>query len=207
MIFYNLNEQDYPSLVASIIILVFMASRVISSGMPPAKMLKYFAIWGFIGLLIILLYSYRFEFNNLKQRIIGELNPSSPMVDSNNRIIINISQDQHFYLKAKINDQEILFLVDTGASNITLSKDDAKKVGIDLKKLNFNRPYQTANGKSWGANITVKNFTIANFKLKELDISVNQSPMGVSLFGMSGLRKFKKYEFYNDKLILEPFSQ
>ena len=204
MIFSNFSQQDLPSLVASILILVFMISRLAGGGMTFSKIAKYTVIWGLFGLLIIIIYSYRFDFIDLKQRIFSELNPSKPSIDKENKIIINISQDQHFYIQAKINQKDILFLVDTGASDITLAKEDAKKVGINLNKLTFNRLYQTANGKSWGASTIIEELNIANSSFKNVNISINQNQMGTSLFGMSGLRKFKKYEFYNDKLILTP---
>ena len=127
--------------------------------------------------MIIIIYSYRFDFIDLKQRIFSELNPSKPSIDKENKIIINISQDQHFYIQAKINQKDILFLVDTGASDITLAKEDAKKVGINLNKLTFNRLYQTANGKSWGASTIVEELNIANSSFKNVNISINQNQM------------------------------
>jgi predicted aspartyl protease len=36
----------------------------------------------------------------------------------------------------------------------------------------------------------------------DVPASVNSAEMGTSLLGMSFLRRFKKYEFYRDKLIL-----
>ena len=86
MIFSNFSQQDLPSLIASILILLFMISRLAGGGMKFSKIAKYTAIWGLFGLLIIIIYSYRFDFIDLKQRIFSELNPSKPSIDKETKI-------------------------------------------------------------------------------------------------------------------------
>ena len=98
MIFSNFSQQDLPSLIASILILLFMISRLAGGGMKFSKIAKYTAIWGLFGLLIIIIYSYRFDFIDLKQRIFSELNPSKPSIDKENKIIINIYFDYSSFI-------------------------------------------------------------------------------------------------------------
>ena len=93
-------------------------------------------------------------------------------------------------------------MIDTGASDLVLSLKDAKKVGIDVRKLNFNKRYQTANGVTYGASVSLDQVEFGGVKFGNIPASVNNSQMGTSLLGMSFLRNFKKYEFYRDKLIL-----
>jgi aspartyl protease family protein len=93
-------------------------------------------------------------------------------------------------------------MIDTGASDIMLSISDAKKIGINTNNLIFNRPYQTANGRSFGASIKLKEVEISGIKFKDIYASVNEGDMGVALLGMSFLRRFSKYEFFQDRLVL-----
>ncbi len=151
----------------------------------------------------VALYAYRFEFADFKSRIMGEINPASARFDQDlGELVINISQDGHFYLNVKINGVAVRFMVDTGASDVTLSLEDAKKVGLDVSGLKFSKPYQTANGTAWGASVVLKDVMIGEVKFIEVSASVNSAKMGNSLLGMSFLRRFKKYEFYQDKLVL-----
>ena len=88
---------------------------------------------------------------------------------SNNKsqqIIVSIASDQHFYIRTQINGVTIKFLIDTGASDVVLSSTDAKKIGINLKKLKFTKQYNTANGTVFGANIRLKRMRIGTSKLK-----------------------------------------
>ena len=66
-----------------------------------------------------------------------DLSKEQPVLYSNNLsdIIINIKQDGHFHATVLVNNVEIEFLIDTGATHIVLSKEDAKKLDYDLSKL------------------------------------------------------------------------
>lgn len=188
------------------LLLAFIASSIFTRGnMPFLKAVKYFSIWAAIAMFIIILYSFRFDFLEVKTRLVGELNPSHIQVNSSDKIIINMSYGNHFYANVKVNNKNIRFMIDTGATDMVLSLRDAKKAGINIAKLIFNKPYQTANGISYGASVVLKDVKFGNLNLKNVRASVNSTDMGVSLLGMSFLRNFKKYEFYQNKLILTPY--
>jgi len=198
-----MQESDYQNFIYLALLLVLLVSSLLSRrDLDFKKVLKYLAAWAAIGFVVVALYAYRFEFADFKSRIVGELNPTKARISKEGELVINLAQDGHFYLDTKINGAPIRFMIDTGASDITLSLADAKKIGINVKNLNFNKAYQTANGKSWGAFVALEEIEVANVKFINVGASVNNAPMGVSLLGMSFLRQFKKYEFYQDRLIL-----
>lgn len=200
-----MNNNEWLNAFYLVVILAFVISGVMTrKDMPFAKMAKYFAAWLGIALIVIILYSFRYNFADFKSRVVGELNPAYVQATNSGQIIINKSYDNHFYANVKINDVNVRFMIDTGASDVVLSLDDADRVGIDISKLIFNKPYQTANGTSFGASTIAKKIQFGNLQLRNVRISVNNADMGTSLLGMSFLSKFKKYEFYQDKLILTP---
>lgn len=204
MDFSSLQKGDWQNFLYLALVLVALISSLLSRrDIGLAKIFKYLAIWSVVGFMGIALYSYRFEFSDFKARILGEINPSSALVGKNSEIIINLSQDGHFYLDVKINGVAMRFMIDTGASDITLSLEEARRIGINPEKLLFNKPYQTANGTSWGASIMLDEIEVADKKFYNISASVNNSDMGISLLGMSFLRQFHRYEFYRDKLVLE----
>ncbi len=201
-----MENNDLSQIVYLVILILIMSYGMINrKEMSLKKIVKYFLIWSLIGLIIIALYAYRFEFNNFKERISGEINPTSAQLNQQGQLIINISDDSHFYVKMLINKKPILFMVDTGASDIVLNLQDALKIGINPKNLIFNRQFQTANGRVLGASIILKEVEISGIKFKDVRASVTNGEMGVNLLGMSFLRRFGKYEFYQDRLILTDF--
>tara|TARA_Y100000385_G_C13072959_1_gene629948 strand:- start:505 stop:1107 length:603 start_codon:yes stop_codon:yes gene_type:complete len=200
-----MQTNEWINILYLILLLAFIASSIFTRGnIPILRAIKYISIWAAIAIFVIILYSFRFDFIGLKNRFLGELNPSNIQVNSADKIIINMSYGNHFYANVKINNKNIRFLIDTGATDMVLSLRDARRVGIDLERLIFSKPYQTANGISYGASVILRDIKFGNLNLKNIPASVNNSDMGVSLLGMSFLRNFTKYEFYQDKLILTP---
>ncbi len=203
MSFSNFESGDWQNFIYSLLLLTILVSSLISRrDFAYAKMFKYFAIWSLVGFIFVILYSYRFEFSDFKNRILGEINPSSARLESD-KLIINLADDGHFYIDAKVKNQTIHFMIDTGASDMVLSKNDAEKIGVQEADLEFNKSYQTANGKVFGASIAIDEMEFSGVKFYNVNASVNGGEMGNSLLGMNFLRKFKRYEFYQDQLILE----
>ena len=203
MDFSSLSDGDWQNFTYSLLILVMLCSSLFSRrdiGM--AKIFKYLAIWSALALVIIALYSYRFEFADFKSRILGEVLPTKVQTKNSQELIINMAQDGHFYIDSKVNGHPVRFMIDTGASDVVINKNLIEKIGLKRADLKFNKIYQTANGKSFGASIVIKELEIGELKFFNLNASVNDADMGVSLLGMSFLRQFKKYEFSQGRLIL-----
>ncbi|OFW80678.1 MAG: hypothetical protein A2887_03320 [Alphaproteobacteria bacterium RIFCSPLOWO2_01_FULL_40_26] len=199
----DLHGGDWQSFIYLTLLLVILFASLFSRrDVKFGKILKYLAIWSAIGLVAIIFYSYRFEFSDFKARILGEINPTSARIGEDGEITINLAQDGHFYIDVRVNGVPVRFMIDTGASDIVISVQEARRIGIDTKKLIFNKAYQTANGMSFGASIMLNEIEIGNIKFRNVSASVNNADMGMSLLGMSFLRQFKKYEFYRDKLVL-----
>lgn len=197
-------DSDSQSMIYYAILLVFLTASFVASGrFKFLQSLKYISLWLGIALVFVILYSYRYEFSSFKDRVLGEISPMSARQDGQGRIVINISKDGHFYVNAKVNGREMRFLVDTGASDVALNLQDARMVGINVKQLNFNRPYHTANGVIMGASTRLNKITLGGVEFYDVDASVNGAQLGVSLLGMSFLKRFSRYEVYQDKLILE----
>ncbi len=198
-----MQNDDLQQIIYLIILISVMIIGISSRReMTLKKIIKYLLIWLGVAFIFVALYAYRFEFGDFKNRISGEINPTSAQLNQQGQLVVNISDDSHFYVKLLINKVPILFMIDTGASDIMLSISDAKKIGINTNNLIFNRPYQTANGRSFGASIKLKEVEISGIKFKDIYASVNEGDMGVALLGMSFLRRFSKYEFFQDRLVL-----
>ena len=98
--------------------------------------IKYLSIWIIIALLALIAYSYRYELQSVKEKVTRELIPGTSTHDRKARkLILTRAQDGHFYLNSIVNNQKIRFLIDTGASDVALSLNDARKIGINIKKI------------------------------------------------------------------------
>jgi aspartyl protease family protein len=191
----NIEEIVYE------ILIVLVVSSTLASGRIWQK-LKYLAIWAGIFLVLMIGYSYRYELAAVKNKVLAGLFPAEGFQKSPYSMSFPVSSDGHFHIRAKVNGIPIMFLVDTGASNIVLSPSDAERLGIKVNELNFNRIYETANGNVRGSSIQLADFRIGDIHLEHIGASVNGAEMRESLLGMTFFRRLKGYDVKNDVLTL-----
>lgn len=108
----------------------------------------------------------------------------------------------HFMVNATVNGEVLRFLVDTGASSIFLTPQDAERIGFTSARLTFSERYDTANGEIRAAPVTLRSLRIGQLEFYDLPASVGESPGSVSLLGMSFLKRFDSYQVRGDTLIL-----
>lgn len=120
---------------------------------------------------------------------------------STDRIEVPRANDGHFYLVLGIDGRTIRFLVDTGASNVVLSRDDARTLGFDPETLVYLGEANTANGTVSTARVTLNNVTLGDFADDRISAWVNDGVMDGSLLGMDYLRRYR-IEITEDRMIL-----
>ena len=108
----------------------------------------------------------------------------------------------HYVVDAMVNGAPITFLVDTGASSIVLTMDDAERLGLRPESLRFTQRFVTANGEVRGAPVVLREIRIGQFSLYDVPASVNEAPLSVSLLGMSFLRRLNGYGVEDGRLVL-----
>lgn len=205
LLFIKNNQTSTIFLLFSLFIMIFSIYQF-SKKNGVSTAFKQIFIWVFIMSLLIVFYAFKSDFNYFTMRVISVLIPSYNWV-SDQKIVISRHHDGHFYLNAKTkNNKTITFLVDTGASDVALSKEDAKTLGIDLTKLKYNKKYYTANGISMGATIILPTLKIGNITLSNIKGHVSSGDMSGSLLGMSVIKRFKNFSIDKNLLFISgPF--
>ena len=93
--------------------------------------------------------------------------------------------------------------MDTGATTIVLKPSDAEQVGIDISKLTYSVPVETANGSAFAAPVKLQTVLVGPVGLASVDALVAMpGALDQSLLGMSFLSRLKSYEFSGDFLTL-----
>ena len=94
-------------------------------------------------------------------------------------------------------------LVDTGASTVVLKPADAQTLGVDMSKLRYTVPVQTANGTTYAAHVRLKRISVGAIGFNDVEALVSKpGALKDSLLGMSFLNRLRSYEFSGEFLTL-----
>jgi aspartyl protease family protein len=169
----------------------------------PGTTLAHLGTWGVIFAALILVYSYRDQFGGLGDRFAAELVPARGTETGPASIAYPAGSDGHYQVYAAVDGTSVLFLVDSGATDIVLSPDDARMLGMQPEYLDYTMVAQTANGTVRGAPVRLKTLKVGPIVMHDLPATVNEAEMPVSLLGMEFLRRLKSWGVQNGKLTFE----
>ena len=121
---------------------------------------------------------------------VGQHAIGAAAADGSGKVIMTADNQGHFYTTGTVNGVSVRFLVDTGATMISLGASDARRIGLD-----FNRGQkgmtQTANGQSVVSKIQLDTVRIGDVSLHNVDALIHQTEMPMALLGMSFLNRME----------------
>lgn len=120
---------------------------------------------------------------------------------SNRTLVYRADRSGHFSLMATVNGAPTRFVVDTGASLVALTLDDARAAGIGRSELIFNQLTQTANGRVHFAPVMLREVRIEQLSIEDVPAAVIEN-LDQSLLGMSFLKRLKKFEMREGALTI-----
>jgi aspartyl protease family protein len=110
--------------------------------------------------------------------------------------------DGHFWATAYVNGQPVRFLVDTGASLVALTKQDARKIGVDTDNMEETAEVRTAAGRVKAAVVNFDAIEIDGVTVKNVQAVVIEKGLESSLLGMSFLNRLDGYEVTPNAIVL-----
>jgi aspartyl protease family protein len=110
--------------------------------------------------------------------------------------------DGQFFAQGRVNSGSVRFLIDTGASTVALTLEDARRAGVDINRLVYNRAVDTANGRTLAADVTLKDVRIGGVRVTNVRALVLAEGLHVSLLGMTYLGELQKVEVMPHQMIL-----
>ena len=112
--------------------------------------------------------------------------------------------DGHYWAEGQVNGKEVRFLVDTGATAVALTAEDATRLGIDPKTLTYSYQVMTASGQARAAEVKLASVSIAGARVNDVDALVIEKGLPSSLLGMTYLGRLSNFEATKTALILRP---
>ncbi|MEM8702432.1 MAG: TIGR02281 family clan AA aspartic protease [Pseudomonadota bacterium] len=202
----NINFDDSgPRIVAlSALAFVFLASFIF--GQPKIReIVQGTLFWGGLCALLVVGYTYRTDLVQAGYRVLGALAPGLAVTQPDGSILIVRDATGHFVLDGRVNGTRTHFLLDTGASAVVLTYDDARRAGFDPDTLSFTVPVSTANGRAMVAPILIETLTVGDHSLRNIrGFVARDGALSGNLFGLTALDKLRSWRIEGDRLIMNP---
>ena len=153
-----------------------------------------------IAMWIVLMIMVFFLFNDVLE---NDYNPNQTIISQSSgkqrTVTLKRNRYGHYVAQGRINNTPVTLLLDTGASDISIPENIAKKLKLKYGK---EQRYQTANGIIIGNLTTLNNVSIGKIKLHNVRASINPKMKGDEiLLGMSFLKNIE-FTQRGDTLIL-----
>ena len=197
------TAMDNLTIVQTIGFLALVSSGLLFvRGLKLKETARAMAAWAAVGVVLVLAFSFQDQVLGLWQRLRSAVIPGYPVQTGSGEMMISESPGGQYLVYGKVNGTPVGFLVDTGASDIVLSPADARRIGVDMESLKFDRVYETANGQGRGARYRVSTLQVGAIVLHDVPVSINQAPMQTSLLGAAFLRRLKSFGFSDHRMVL-----
>lgn len=127
--------------------------------------------------------------------------PAGGEAGDQRRIVLHAGSNGHFRALGQINGRAVTFLVDTGASAVSMGAAEAERIGLNYRA---GQPVQmqTANGSTTGWLLKLHSVRLGSTDVFDVEAIVSAAPMPYVLLGNSYLTRFQMTRT-NDQLVLE----
>ena len=202
----NMGGDEIASSVYLGIWATLIGSALLAYRQPIGHTLKQLVIWIGIFLVVMASYTHRYELQDIASKFTGGLIAGSPIsstnLDGRNQITLIRGNSGHFRARGEVGNISVNFLVDTGATEIVLSHDDALRARIDTSSLNYNHPVSTANGITTSARQKIDNISVGSISFQNISVMIaRKGDLDTSLLGMNFINRLRAFEIRGDRMI------
>ncbi len=128
--------------------------------------------------------------------------PTKQMGNGLAETVLERSGDGHFYADLMVNGAQVHFLVDTGATTVALTREDAQKAGLQFSEEQFTGIAKTASGEVGLKPVTLDRMTLGALEATQVDGAIIDQGLNISLLGQSWLRQVGIVTIEGDRMVL-----
>lgn len=119
-------------------------------------------------------------------------------------VFLKASDNGHFEAEAYIDGKPVNVLVDTGATGVALTYEDAEAIGISLSDSDFTHVSRTANGTARIAPVTLSSIRIGDIEIRDVTAFVAEpGKLFATLLGMTFLSRLERVDIRGSELVLQ----
>ena len=182
-------------------VLVLVVSAFAVRRVPIGSAAKMFAAWVLIFAAGFVIFTFKDEFAALGDRLLlaargGEVEEAAP-----GETRVRLAPDGHFWVEARLNGENVRFLIDSGATTTSISRDTAERVGIEPQS-GFPALVKTANGTVPVERGRAEILRVGNIERRNLAVHISEAFGDMNVIGMNFLSSLKSWGVEGRTLIL-----
>jgi aspartyl protease family protein len=212
----SLTNTEYAIFIAQMAIVTVLGASVVMMVrhyLPQSVQAPLF--WTLVGIGLATTYDHRSQLRDAGGRMVSDLReagervlvdliPGRP-VQIGRSVEIARGRGGDFQVATRVNGAPVHMVLDTGASAVVLTQDDAKAAGLPLPMLHYTVEIETANGRARAAEVSLTQVSVDSITEREVPALIAQpGQLKESLLGMSFLNRLESYEMRGDKLLMTP---
>ena len=184
-----------------ILCLVLVISAFAVRRVPLGSAVKMFASWVLIFAAAFVIFTFKDEFKALGSRLMAAVRGGDMQESAPGEMRVRLGPDGHFWVNAEVNGETVRFLVDSGATTTSISKDVAERVGVRTGG-GFPAMVQTANGivpVERGQADTVR---VGNIERRNVQVHISEAFGDMNVLGMNFLSSLRSWGVEGRTLVL-----
>ncbi|MBL0924815.1 MAG: TIGR02281 family clan AA aspartic protease [Sphingomonadaceae bacterium] len=199
----NMMEEG-PSLIWGLVMVVLLVSSLAARRLPLGQVARMSLAWVAIFAGLFALFSFRFEFQTIWERVKADFAGTSGQTVSEDAIELRRQDDGHYWLQVEINGNPTRFMIDSGATTTAVNAKTAGDTNIEVDNSGYPVIISTANGRVTAQRGVVQSLQVGSHKLLDHNVVVSESFGDTNVLGMNFLDSMKSWKVEGNVMTLHP---
>lgn len=182
-------------------VLVLVVSALAVRRIPIAQGLKMFIGWVLIFGAAFVVFTLKDEFLALGNRVLVETRGGVVEETASGELRVRQAPDGHFWVTAQVNGEDVRFLIDSGATTTSISRDTARRVGIEPRS-GFQAMVQTANGIVMVDRGRAERLKVGPIERRDVAVHISDAFGDMNVIGMNFLSTLSAWGVEGRTLVL-----
>jgi aspartyl protease family protein len=194
--------EDGPSLIWGVVCILLLVSSLAARRLPLSYVAKAGLAWIAIFAALFAIFSFRFEFISIWERVKADISGTAGQSISGEAIELRRQDDGHYWIMVDINGKPVRFMVDSGATMTAINASTARNAGIEAD--GYPIILSTANGRVAAKRANVQSLVVGPHRIENHPVVVSESFGDINLLGMNFLNSMQSWRVEANVMIIIP---
>lgn len=186
--------EDGPSLIWGVVCILLLMSSLAARRLPLGYVAKAAFAWIAIFAALFAIFSFRFEFKAVWERVKADISGTAGQSVSGEDITIRRQDDGHYWLQVDVNGKPVRFMIDSGATTTAVNADTARETGIQVDSNGYPVFLNTANGSVAAQRGVIVSLKIGTHEIGQHNVVVSESFGDTNVLGMNFLDSMQSWK-------------